>query len=67
MQEIEIARYHDEIMDDVKRLVEKYRRAMNWDIPENIDAESDRLILQAIKTALGKVEEDLLRQDAPDA
>ncbi|HEB96318.1 MAG TPA: hypothetical protein ENI96_07790 [Sedimenticola thiotaurini] len=59
MQQIEIARYRDEIRDDVRALVEKYRRAMDWDIPENDDRRSDRLILQAIETALAEVRESL--------
>ena len=64
MQQIEINRYHDEIMDDVRALVEKYRRAMDWDIPENDDTESDRLILLAVKAALAQVEKDLLERNA---
>ncbi len=60
MQQIEINRYQNEIMDDVKELVEKYRRAMDWDIPENDDRESDQLILQAIEAALAEVKKDLL-------
>ena len=67
MQQIEINRYHDEIMDDVRALVEKYRRAMDWDIPENDDTESDRLILLAVKAALAQVEKDLLERNASSA
>ncbi len=59
MQQIEIARYSDEIRDDVRALVEKYRRAMDWDIPENDDRISDRLILEAIGQALAEVRESL--------
>ncbi len=59
MQIIEITRYHDRILKDVEHLVEKYRRAMDWDIPENNDAESDKLIIQAIQAALEKVAEEL--------
>ena len=67
MQQIEINRYHDEIMDDVRALVEKYRRAMDWDLPENDDTESDRLILLAVKAALAQVEKDLLERNASSA
>lgn len=56
MQEIEINRYHDEIINDVKSLVEKYRRAMDWDIPENDDSLSDKIIFQAIRKALDSIE-----------
>ncbi len=60
MQQIEINRYHDEIVDDVRQLIEKYRKAMDWDIPENDDRESDQIILNAIETALAKVKTDIL-------
>ena len=64
MQTIEITRYHDRIIKDVEHLVEKYRRAMDWDIPENNDAESDKLIIQAIRAALEKVAEELEQRSA---
>lgn len=35
MQEIELQRYHKELVKDVSSLVDKYRRAMEWDIPES--------------------------------
>lgn len=60
MQQIEINRYHDEIIDDIKQLIEKYRRAMDWDIPENDDKKSDRIILDAIEVALANVKKDIL-------
>ncbi len=55
MQEIEIQKYHDELVNDVRSLVEKYRRAMDWDIPENNDARSDQLIFDAIQKALDAI------------
>lgn len=33
IQNIEIARYHDKIMKDMHRLMEKYRAIMAWDVP----------------------------------
>ncbi len=60
IQEIELQRHHEELVSDVRELVEKYRRIMDWDVPDNDDAESDRLIMQAIKSALVQVEEELL-------
>jgi len=58
MQQIEISHYHDEIVRDIKSLVEKYRRAMDWDVPENEDAESDKLIFATIREALDRVESE---------
>ena len=60
MQHIEINRYKDEIIDDVKQLIEKYRKAMDWDIPENDDNKSDRVIFEAIETALAQIKKDSL-------
>ncbi len=60
MQHIEINRYKDEIIDDVKQLIEKYRKAMDWDIPENDDKKSDRVIFEAIETALAQIKKDSL-------
>ncbi len=64
MQEIELQRHHKELMKDVRHLVEKYRRMMDWDIPENDEAESDRLILQAVRKALEAVEAEIKAEDA---
>ncbi len=55
MQEIELERHHKELVNDVKALVEKYRRAMDWDIPENNDQESDQMIFAAIQKALDAI------------
>lgn len=57
MQEIELERHHKELVNDVKALVEKYRRAMDWDIPENNDQESDQMIFAAIQKALDAIKQ----------
>jgi len=59
IQEIELQRHHDQLVSDVRELVEKYRRIMDWDVPDNDDSISDPMILQAIKKALEQVEEEL--------
>jgi len=51
-QEIEIQRYHKELVKDVASLVDKYRRIMEWDIPESNEDEGDKLIFKAIQDAL---------------
>ncbi len=56
MQEIELDRHHNELVKDVKSLVEKYRRAMDWDIPENDEKEGDVLIFAAIQKALDAIQ-----------
>ncbi len=56
VQNIEIERYHDKIVKDVRHLIEKYREIMAWDVPENDPVEADRLIFQAINAALAEIE-----------
>jgi len=55
MQEIELQRYHKELVKDVESLVDKYRRAMEWDIAESDESEGDRLIIAAIQKALDAI------------
>ncbi len=57
MQEIELERYHNELVSDVKGLVEKYRRAMDWDIPGNDEKQADQLIFAAIQKALDAIKQ----------
>ena len=61
MQHIEIDRHHDEIIHDVNKLIEKYRKAMAWDIPENNTQEADQLIFEAVQRALNKIKQDSKR------
>jgi hypothetical protein len=56
VQNIEISRYQPNITGDLRQLVEKYREIMAWDVPENDPVEADRLIFQAINTALEAIE-----------
>ncbi len=51
-QKIELQRHHKELVKDVASLIDKYRRMMEWDIPESDEREGDRLILEAIQEAL---------------
>jgi len=55
MQEIELERHHKELVNDVKALIEKYRRAMDWDIPDNDEQKADQLIFAAIQNALDAI------------
>ena len=55
MQEIELQRYHKVLIKDVESLVDKYRRAMEWDIPESDEKEGDALIIKAIQAALDSI------------
>lgn len=56
IQNIEIERFHDQITEDVRQLVERYREIMAWDVPDNDTVEADRLIFQAIHAAVVEIE-----------
>lgn len=59
MQEIEINRYHDRIVKDMRHLIERYREIMAWDIPENDPDEADRLIFKAVHAVLNELEHEV--------
>jgi hypothetical protein len=56
LEQIEIVRYHDELVHDVRHLVQKYCRIMAWEVPELDEGEARKLIFQALKDALADVE-----------
>ena len=56
VEEIEIARYHREVVEDVRHMVAKYCRIMAWDIPEVDEGEARGLVLGTIEAALAQVE-----------
>jgi len=52
LEQIELARYREQITTDVDKLVEKYRRIFDWDIAELDEAKARRLILDAIRDSI---------------
>ncbi len=58
IQKTELARYHNEMVDDVKSLVEKYRRIMDWDIPENDSGRANSLVIEALKEVIADIEQE---------
>jgi len=60
LEDIELANHRQQIIADVKRLVEKYRAIFDWDVPEIDQHEADKLILAEISTALHDVSTTLL-------
>jgi hypothetical protein len=60
MEEIELERHREQLMGDVKGLVEKYRSIFEWDVPEVDVLTSDKLILDAIRKALDAIERLLI-------
>ena len=53
---IELARYHREIVEDLRHMVKKYCRIMEWDVPDVDEGNARSLIFQALKASLAEVE-----------
>jgi hypothetical protein len=58
MEEIEMEKRRKALDKDVASLLEKYLRAMEWDIPEVDEAKARQLILDEIKQAISRMEAD---------
>ncbi len=57
-EEIQMARYYDELEDDLRHTLNKYGRIMGWGVPELDETEARRLILDAMNKALAKMEQE---------
>ena len=55
IEKIEIARYHREIVEDLRHMLKKYHRIMEWDVPEVDEQEARALVTRAIKEAFAEV------------
>lgn len=62
IEKIEMDRYRDELISDMRKLVEKYRSIFGWDIPEINQNYSDKIILMEMQKALRDIEDALLGQ-----
>jgi hypothetical protein len=56
MEEIEMDKRRKALDKDVASLLDKYLRAMEWDIPEADEARARQLILEEIKQAISRIE-----------
>jgi hypothetical protein len=59
VEKIELARYHREIVEDLRHMLKKYCRIMEWDVPEVDEKETRGLILRALREALAEVEAEV--------
>ena len=57
VEEKEYLKMKDEIKDDVKAIFEDNLKVFDWDIPEDDDKLSARLVLKAMKEACAEIEE----------
>lgn len=56
MEEIEMEKRRKALDKDVTSLVEKYMKAMEWDIPEVDETRARQMILDEIKAAISRIE-----------
>ena len=56
MEEIEMEKRRKALDKDVAALLNKYLRAMEWDIPEADEAKAQQLILDEIRQAVSRIE-----------
>jgi hypothetical protein len=56
MEEIEMEKRRKALDKDVAKLLDKYLRAMEWDIPETDEARARQVILDEIKQAISRIE-----------
>jgi hypothetical protein len=60
IEQKELEAHRDDIIADVKKLVEKYRAIFDWDVPDIDQAAADRLILGEVRNALDELERKFL-------
>lgn len=58
MEEIEMEKRRKALDKDVAALLNKYLRAMEWDIPEADEAKAQQLILDEIRQAVSRIENE---------
>jgi len=56
IEDIEMDSYREQLISDVKKLVEKYRSIFGWNVPDNDQTFSDKLILAAIRKVLDDID-----------
>lgn len=60
IEERELEGHRADIIADVRKLVEKYRKIFDWDVPDIDQAAADKLILSEVRKALGELEDKFL-------
>ena len=60
IEQKELEAHRDEISADLSKLVEKYRKIFDWDVPDIDQAVADKLIVLEVRKALDVLEHKLL-------
>ena len=58
VEKIQMERYYAELEDDVRHILKKYSRIMGWSVPDLDEQAGRKLILEALRKALAKVERE---------
>lgn len=57
IENIEMNKQRKSLDNDVKKLVNKYIKHMDWDVPDINEAKARKLILDEIKLAISRLED----------
>ena len=60
IEQKELEEHRNEIIADVKKMVEKYRAIFDWNVPDIDQTVADKLILGEVRKALDEIEKKLL-------
>jgi hypothetical protein len=56
MEDIEMEKRRKELDKNILSLVDKYMKAMEWDVPDVGETKARQMILDEIKQAIGRIE-----------
>ena len=56
IEQLEIDAHYAQLNRDMEKLVEKYRRIFDWDVPDVDAVLSDRLIFAALRQSMAVIE-----------
>jgi len=57
-QDKELDQLHDDIVDDVKDLLDKYMSIVSWDVPENNEINAKIKILEIMEQTIGDLKQE---------
>ena len=60
IEQKELEAHRDEITTDLNKLVEKYRKIFDWDVPDIDQAVADKLIVLEVRKALDELGQKVL-------
>ncbi len=60
IEQTELDGHRNQIIADVRKLVDKYRAIFDWDVPDIDQQVADKLILTEIRKAIDDIESGLL-------